>query len=255
MSTPSYFTKYENFAIERSPDGVLLVRFHTTGGPITFTGQTHKDFPELLEDIALDPENRVMVLTGTGDVFMETLDGPTLGEVFKPAHFERRIRTEGVKVLQRLVELPIPVIGVANGPATLHSEYLLLTDIHIASETATYGDPAHPAFMLAAGDGVHVVWEEIVGSARAKWLLWTGEAISADTALDWGVVSEVLPADSVLARGLEIAHELAAKPALYLSLQKQVLNQRMRRRIVEDVPTGMALEGLSAADFAYQAKA
>src|ERR687891_1312332 len=54
--------------------------------------------------------------------------------------------TEGAKVLQRLLELPMPVVGVANGPATVHSEYLLLSDIHVASERATYGDSPHPAF-------------------------------------------------------------------------------------------------------------
>jgi enoyl-CoA hydratase/carnithine racemase len=158
-------------------------------------------------------------------------------------------------VLQRLLDLPIPIVGVANGPVNLHTEYLLLADIHIASETATYGDPAHPAANLAAGDGVHVVWEEVVGTARAKHLLWTGELIDAATAKEWGVVSEVLPADKVLARGMEIAHKLAAKPPLWLALQKQVLNQKLRRRIVDDVPTGMALEGLTAADFVYQADA
>jgi hypothetical protein len=51
----------------------------------------------------------------------------------------------------------------------------------------------------------------------------------------------------VLARGYEIAKMLAAKPELYRRLQKQTLNQRMRRRIVEDVSYGMALEGLTAA--------
>ena len=252
MPDPTYFTQYENFAIDRTDDGVLTVRFHTDGQKIVFTGQTHADFPELLEAIALDPDNKVMVLTGTGDAFMDEIDGATLGEVFKPAHWERRIRTEGTKVLQRLIDLPIPVVGVANGPVTVHTEYLLLADIHIASETATYGDPAHPNFAFAAGDGVHVVWEEAVGSARAKWLLWTGEIIDAATARDWGIVSEVLPADKVLERGLEIARTLAAKPALWRSLQKQVLNQNMRRRIVNDVPFGMALEAMTAADLPYQ---
>ncbi|MFT4439038.1 enoyl-CoA hydratase/isomerase family protein [Caballeronia sp. 15715] len=253
MSTRSYFTKYSNFAIDRTDEGVLTVRFHTDGGPIVFTGETHRDFPALLEEIALDRDNKVMILTGTGDVFMEKLDGDSLGEVFKPAHWESTIRSEGIKVLQRLVDLPIPIIGVANGPATLHTEYLLLADIHIASETATYGDPAHPAFNLSAGDGVQVVWEESIGTARAKWLLWTGAVIDAATAEKWGVVSEVLPPAKVYARAQEIAKGLAARPPLYLALQKQTLNQRIRRRIIADVPYGMALEAMSAADLAYQA--
>jgi enoyl-CoA hydratase/carnithine racemase len=251
MSTPDYFTRFTNLAMDRTDDGVLVVRFHTDGGPITFTGQTHQDLPRALEEIALDRENKALVLTGTGDSFMDSIDGGSLGEIFKPAHWEK-IRTEGTAVLQRLLTLPMPVIGVANGPATVHSEYLLLADIHIASERATYGDFPHPTFGITAGDGLQVVWEEIVGTARAKWLLWTGETIDAETAHQWGVVSEVVAHERVLARGLEIARSLAAKPALYRSLQKQTLNQRMLRRLIEGVPFGMALEGLTAADLAYQ---
>lgn len=251
---PAYATAYENLQITRDEDGVLLVRFHTDGGPLTFTGKAHEDFPAALEEIALDRENRAMVLTGTGDFFMKDIDGPSLGEIFKPAAWEKT-RTEGAKVLQRLVELPMPVIGVANGPAIIHSEYLLLADIHIASERATYGDFPHPAFGITGGDGVQVVWEEVAGTARAKWLLWTGESIDARTALDWGVVSEVVAHERAVERGLEIARSLAAKPALYRSLQKQTLNRNLRNRIVQDVPFGMALEGLTAADMPYQAQA
>ncbi|MHA6622593.1 enoyl-CoA hydratase/isomerase family protein [Pseudonocardia sp. DLS-67] len=251
MSGPDYFTRFANLAMDRTADGVLVVRFHTDGGPITFTGQTHQDLPRALEEIALDQDNKALVLTGTGDSFMDSIDGESLGEIFKPARWEK-IRTEGTAVLQRLLTLPMPVIGVANGPATVHSEYLLLADIHIASERATYGDFPHPTFGITAGDGLQVVWEEIVGTARAKWLLWTGETIDAVTAQQWGVVSEVVAHERVLDRGLEIARSLAAKPALYRSLQKQTLNQRMLRRLIEGVPFGMALEGLTAADLAYQ---
>ena len=251
MSTPTYFTRYENLAFERTDDGVLTMRFHTDGGPVTFTGQTHEDLPRALEDIALDTDNRAMVLTGTGDTFMDSIDGDSLGEIFKPLVWEK-IRREGLAVLQRLLSLPIPVVGVANGPATVHSEYLLLTDIHVASDRATYGDFPHPAFGITAGDGLQVVWEEIAGPARAKWLLWTGESIDAATAERWGVVNEIVEHDRVYARGLELARMLAAKPAAYRSLQKQTLSQHLLRRIVEGVPFGMALEGLTAADLAYR---
>jgi enoyl-CoA hydratase/carnithine racemase len=250
-SGPAYFDAYENLALSRDEDGVLVLRFHTNGGPIVFTGQTHQDLPAALEEISLDRDNKSLVITGTGDSFMNQIDGPSLGEIFKPAAWEKT-RTEGAKVLQRLLELPMPVVGVANGPATVHSEYLLLADIHIASEKATYGDLPHPSFGITGGDGLHVVWEEVAGTARAKWLLWTGEEIDARTALEWGVVSEVVPHDQALDRGIEIARGLAAKPALYRSLQKQTLNLNLRRRITQDVPFGMALEGLTAADIPYQ---
>jgi enoyl-CoA hydratase/carnithine racemase len=251
MSNPTYFEAYESLAMRRDDNGVLTMRFHTNGGPVVFTGRTHEDLPRALEDIALDGANRAMVLTGTGDSFMDQIDGDSLGEIFKPGHWEK-IRVDGLKVLQRLVELPMPVVGVANGPATVHSEYLLLSDVHIASDRAVYGDLPHPAFGITAGDGLQVVWEEIAGTARAKWLLWTGDIIDAATAKEWGVVNEVVPHEQALRRGIEVATRLGAKPDLYRRLQKQTLNQRLRRRIVEGVPYGMALEGLTASDLAYR---
>jgi hypothetical protein len=83
-SQPGYFSAYENFALERSPSGVLTVRFHTDGGPVVFTGTTHHDFSRLIEEIAYDRDNSVVVLTGTGDRFMTEIDGPSLGDLTKP---------------------------------------------------------------------------------------------------------------------------------------------------------------------------
>ena len=134
-------------------------------------------------------------------------------------------------MLQRLLELPLPVVGVADGPATVHSEYLLLADVHIASERATYGDQPHPAFGITGGDGLHVVWEEIVGTARAKWLLWTGEQIDAQTALQWGVVSEVVPHEHALERGIEIAPCPGGQPP-----RPGVAPKRFRRGLARAAP-------------------
>jgi hypothetical protein len=66
------------------------------------------------------------------------------------------------------------------------------------------------------------------------------------------VVNEVVPHDRAVDRGIEVAKVLASKPALYRTIQKQTLNMNLRRRIVTDLPFGMALEGLTAADMAYQ---
>jgi enoyl-CoA hydratase/carnithine racemase len=61
-----------------------------------------------------------------------------------------------------------------------------------------------------------VVWEEIAGTSRAKWLLWTREQIDAQSALHWGVVSEIVPHARTVDRGIEIARSLAAtRPARF----------------------------------------
>ncbi len=85
LSPSGYFGKYENLAFSRDDDGVLLMRFHTDGGPVVFTGQTHEDLPPALEEISLDKANKALVITGTGDSFMHQIDGPSLGEAGRPS--------------------------------------------------------------------------------------------------------------------------------------------------------------------------
>jgi hypothetical protein len=125
---PEYPTKYKNFALSRSASGVLTLRFHTDGGPHTSDGTTHHDLPRLLEDIAFDSANRVLVLTGTGDSFIPSIDGPSLGDITKPMGFDV-MYTEGRRGVQRLVDLEIPIIAAVNGPAPVHSEYALLANV------------------------------------------------------------------------------------------------------------------------------
>lgn len=118
---PEYFTKYENLYMERTPTGVLTLRFHTDDGPITFTGTPHHDLPKALAEIGDDRANKVLVLTGTGDSFMDAIDGDSLGEIFKPAEWDK-IYWEGRRVLRRLLELETPIVAAVNGPASVHSE-------------------------------------------------------------------------------------------------------------------------------------
>lgn len=253
-STADYFDRYENFALTRSESGVLTLRFHTNGGPATFTGTTHSDFPHLLEEIAFDRDNKVLVITGTGDRFMTEIDGPSLGDVTKPMAWDITYM-EGRRILQRLADLEVPMISAVNGPASVHSEYVLIADIVIASETAEFSDFPHLTFGLNPGDGLHIVWEEALGVNRARYYALTQGTFTAGEAKQWGAVAEVLPHDQVLARAQELAESLAAKPQLLTRYLAITLRQRISRRMAEGTALGMALEGLTAANLAYPPQA
>jgi enoyl-CoA hydratase/carnithine racemase len=251
MSTePSYFNAYENFALTRSATGVLTVRLHTEGGPITFTGTTHSQFPRLLENIAFDRGNQVMVLTGTGDSFMDAIDGPSLGDLTKPMGADVEYM-EGRRIAQRLVDLEMPIIAAVNGPVSVHSEYALLADVVIASDTTVFSDFPHPAFGIVPGDGMHVAWEEVLGLNRARSLMMTGGSFTAQQALEWGAVAEVVPLGRVLPRAQELAEAMATKPQLLNRYAAVALRQRLGQRMAEGAALGMALEALTAANLAY----
>jgi enoyl-CoA hydratase/carnithine racemase len=248
--TPDYFSNYPNFALERSADGVLTLRFHTDGGPVTFTGPMHSDLPRVLDEIAMDRDNRVLVITGTGDRFMTEIDGPSLGDITRPEVWDRAI-TEGRRVVQRLCDLEMPIVAAVNGPATVHSEYALLADIVVASETTVFGDFPHLTFGIVPGDGVHVIWEEVLGLNRSRHLILTQGTFTAAEALHWGAIAEVVAPEKVATRAIEIAEGLASRPQLLNRYIAITIRQRLSRRMAEGTVLGMALEGITAANMLY----
>ncbi|HEX4865000.1 MAG TPA: enoyl-CoA hydratase/isomerase family protein [Acidimicrobiales bacterium] len=252
-TTPVYFDRFDDFAITRSPNGVLTVRFHTDGGEHTFTGATHHDFPRLIDEIAYDRDNKVLVLTGTGDSFIDNIDGPSLGDLTKPWNADV-LYLEGRRGIQRLVDLEIPIVAAVNGPVSVHSEYALLADVVIASETAVFSDAPHLGFGIAPGDGLFVVWEEVLGLNRARYLELTNGSFTAEEALSWGAIGEIVPQTRVLSRAQEIAEEMTGRPQLTNRYIAVVFRQRISRRLAEGMSLGMALESLTAANLAYEAQ-
>jgi enoyl-CoA hydratase/carnithine racemase len=251
--TPDYFSNYANFALERSADGVLTLRFHTDGGPATFTGPMHSDLPRVLDEITMDRDNRVLVITGTGDRFMTEIDGPSLGDITRPEVWDGII-TEGRRVVQRLCDLEMPIVAAVNGPATVHSEYALLADIVVASETTVFGDFPHLTFGIVPGDGVHVIWEQVLGLNRSRHLILTQGTFTAAEALHWGAIAEVVAPEKVATRAMEIAEGLASRPQLLNRYVAIAIRQRLSRRMPEGTVLGMALEGITAANMPYLAQ-
>jgi enoyl-CoA hydratase/carnithine racemase len=247
---PEYFGRYENFVVSRSDSGVVTVRFHTDGAEHTFNGTTHHDFPGLIEAIAYDRDNKVLVLTGTGATFIDNIDGPSLGDITKPWAADA-MYLEGRRGVQRLVDLEIPIVAAVNGPVSVHSEYALLADVIVASDTAVFSDFPHLGAGIAPGDGLVVVWEEVLGLNRARFLELTRGAFTAQEALAWGAIGEVVPQQQVLARAQELAEQMTATPQLTNRYVAMIFRQRISRRLNEGMPLGMALESLSAANLPY----
>src|SRR5262249_50830548 len=100
----------------------------------------------------------------------------------------------GQWLIAALVDIEMPFVGVVNGPATIHAELLVLSDIVVASETATFADHAHFVNGTVPGDGVHLIWPELLGQNRGRHFLITGRELSATEAFNLGVVAEVVPA-------------------------------------------------------------
>ena len=239
---------FPNARLSRSASGVLEVALHTDGGSLVFDGHTHEQFVDLFHAIGADPENRVVILTGTGEAFMEQIS-PDGFDFFSPRGYDKIYR-EGKKVLMNILDIEAPMITALNGPVRLHSEYALLTDIVLATPETVFQDKPHFDFGIVPGDGVNLLWPEVIGSIRGRYFLLTRQELDAETARQWGVVNEIVPADRLLARAREIAEGIATLPPLTSRYTRIALTQKLRRIVDEGIGYGLALEGISAADAA-----
>ncbi|MEM7410445.1 MAG: enoyl-CoA hydratase/isomerase family protein [Myxococcota bacterium] len=241
--TPGYFDAYPTIQFERDESGVLVMRLHSDGGSVVYSHQHHSDWSRAFRDVAMDQDNRVVVFTGSGDAFCERFGAQR--SIKRPSDWHH-IYCEGKQMLRDLLEIPVPVIGAVNGPATIHAELPLLSDITLASETAVFQDEPHIGYATVPGDGVHVFWLDWLGTNRGRYFLMTGQRISAAEAQTLGVVNEVLPPEQLMPRALELAQELAWLPDLTLRYSRTLLTQRLKRLLEEGIGHGLALEGLGA---------
>jgi len=243
----SYRNKYENVKMKRE-DGILEIALHTRGGPLVFNGYVHEALVGVFRDIGDDPENHVVILTGTGNEFCAQIAGDGF-DFFTPTGYDKILR-EGTKVLENMLDIQVPMIAAINGPVTAHSEYALLCDIVIAAEDAYFQDAAHPAFGIVPGDGLHIVWPEAIGEIRGRYFLLSGQKLSAADAKEYGAVNEVMSRESLLPRAWELARHMKKQNPLTLRYTRMALTNRFRRRLQEGLSYGLALEGISAAQVA-----
>jgi enoyl-CoA hydratase/carnithine racemase len=241
-----YKDRYENIELYRTDDGVLVMRFHTGGGPLVWSALAHEELGYCFTDVGADRDNKVVVMTGTGadwcaDINAGSFKLGTAGDWDLTFY-------DGRRLLNNLLDIEVPVISAINGPARIHPEIPVMSDIVIASENTVFQDAPHFMSGIVPGDGAHIVWPHLLGPNRGRYFLIMGQEIDARQALDWGVVSEVVPADQLKARTMEIASMIAAKPTLTRRYTRVALTQRYKRLMHEGLSLGLGLEALAATD-------
>jgi enoyl-CoA hydratase/carnithine racemase len=251
VEIPQYADKYRFSKLERT-DGILRIGLHTDGGPFQWNLDAQRELVGVFTDVAADRANRLIILTGTGDEFSgpyQSTDRTVYnqGGVSITSEGLDRVHWNAKRLMTRLLDIEVPIIGVLNGPAKRHCELVLMSDIVIAADDATFEDTAH--FELGSqvpGDGMAVVLTQLLGLNRARFMMLTGQVITAQQALEWGVVNEVMPRERLEARAWELARQLARKPDLLLRYTRIVLTQPLRDGMIENLQYHLALETLSS---------
>ena len=188
------------------------------------------EFAAACDAINRDLDVRCVILTGAGQAFsaggdikaMKSRSGSFGGT---PPGLSDSYRDNIHRMLRALYGLRVPLISAVNGPAIgLGCDVACLGDLRIASDKAKFG-VTFLKLGLVPGDGGTWILPRIIGEARAAELFYTGDVIDAATALDWGLVSRVVPPEALMDEAQALAAKVAAMPPHALRHAKNLMRQ------------------------------
>ena len=237
--------KYKTFKFERRGK-VLEVSFNRPDKLNAVDEQMHGELATLFPDISNDTDCQIIVLTGVGRAFSAGGDIDWMQKMIDiPNSFEKTAR-EAKQIITSLLDCQKPIIAKINGHATgLGATIALFCDVIFASETAKIGDP-HVSVGLVAGDGGAVIWPQLLGYARAKEYLLTGDLIPASEAARIGLINHAVPSSELDAKVDEFADRLAAGATQSISWTKASINIGLKQLVQSVMETSLAYEAMSS---------
>ena len=238
------YDDYEMLSVERR-DRILTITLERPDQLNAVNTALHTELSRIFVDVKNDPDADVIVLTGHGRAFsaggdldwmQDAIDDPTL--------FEMAGR-EAKDIVFGQLDLDKPLICRMNGHAIgLGASLACLCDIVIASDRAKIGDP-HVSVGLVAGDGGALIWPQLVGYAKARHYLFTGDTMTAEEAERIGLISQVVPVAELDDAVYGLAERLANGPLKAIRWTKITTNLPLKALFHAHFDAGIAYEQMS----------
>jgi enoyl-CoA hydratase len=208
--------------------------------------QLHVEMGRVFIEAADDPDTDIIVLTGAGQAFSAGGDVNWMADM---AAGRRGPFVEEVRMMRRIIhgvlDCPKPVIAKVNGDAMgFGASIALLCDVVIAADTARFADP-HVKLGLVAGDGGALIWPQLIGYAKARHYLMTGDAIAAPEAERMGLITFSVPAADLDAYVAQYAAKLARGAQTAIRYTKSAVNIALRQLFTSVGEAAIAYEGLA----------
>jgi 2-(1,2-epoxy-1,2-dihydrophenyl)acetyl-CoA isomerase len=219
--------------IETSRDGaVLTITLNRPDVLNAFNQAMHESLAAALKD-ARDPEVRAVVVTGAGRGFCVGQDLTEFREA--SGDIADRLRASYHPNITAVRALEKPVIAAVNGPAAgAGLSFAAACDIRIAADSATFV-PAFINIGLVPDSGGTFFIARLLGPSRAFEWMTSGRRLTAAEAQQWGLVSEVIEADSLAERTAELASALAAMPTRALGMTKRLFDAAPNNTLEEQL--------------------
>lgn len=241
-----YSKRFAEHATFTREDGILVVAMHTHGKEAVWSMELHRALSQIFSAIGTDPENELVIFTGTGNAWVGGRDLESYAAVqepsaFKEGHYDQWYY-DGTNLQERLLwSIPVPTIAVVNGPG-LHTELAMLCDLTLAADDARFFEQ-HFHNGLVPGDGLFLVLQKLLGLKRANYyMLLRDDGIPADKALEWGMVNEVLPREELMPRAQEIAAQIMRQPRVVRRLTVQIVRRPWKQALTDDLSMHLAHE-------------
>ena len=245
---------YETIKIEKQ-DGIAILTLNRPERLNAVNGAMHSELMSLFLDVQADEEVRAAVLTGAGRAFCA--GGDFGGGANMRSKTGLNMMQEARRIVDNLLDCEKPIVAAVNGAAAgLGATVALLCDVVVASKNARIGDP-HVKMGITAGDGGAVIWPLLVGVNRAKYMLMTGDLVTADEAFQMGLVNRVVDEGEALNEGLVIARRLANGAPYAVQSSKMAVNKfiKMVSNLVLPVSLSTEAESMRTEDHREAVKA
>jgi enoyl-CoA hydratase len=216
---------YKHIKVSRDGAVLTLMMDHPPMNAAAF--DLHDELSRIFYDVARD-DCDVVILTGSGRAFSA---GGDLDEMLANTENPRRMAEMMVRaphVVHSMLALEVPVIARVNGHAMgLGATLVLLCDVAIMVETAKIADP-HVSMGLSAGDGGALLWPLLIGFARARHYLLTGDPLTGAEAAAIGLIHKAVPAEELDATVSAYAERLCRGATYAIKATKRSINLTLR---------------------------
>jgi enoyl-CoA hydratase len=237
---------YQNILVERQ-DRIAIITLNRPGVLNALSQATVEELDAAIDELGADETVRAIIITGAGEkAFAAGADIKELHALQSATEAAEFIGRRH-RFLFKLAKLPKPVIAALNGYALGGGcELAMACDIRIAAETARLGQPEINVGMIPGTGGTQRLLR-LVGPGMAKYLIMTGDHISAQEALRIGLVEMVVPSEKLMDEAKAVATKLAAKPPIAMALIKQAIAMGMEMGLEDGCAHEVALFGLVCA--------